>query len=80
MKHCKRCGKEVTKKFTYCWSCYQIVQSSRAWDEYAKKTPEERDIENAVYYSHECSMCGKEGANYHGEQLFCGRCWAVWNS
>ena len=80
MKHCARCGKEVTKKFTLCWSCYQIQQSEKAWQEHSRKTPEELDIEREIYYSHECSMCGKEGADLYGEKYFCGMCWTIWNS
>jgi len=77
---CTRCGRGISKRYTLCFECDHRQKDAVAYQEYLKKTPEERDIEREIYYSHECSMCGKEGADWHGDKLFCGSCWAVRSS
>lgn len=77
---CARCSKTISKRYTLCFECDQRQKEQIAYQTYLKKTEEEKDIEREIYYSRECSMCGKEGADWYGEKLFCGTCWTVWNS
>lgn len=82
MKHkCDKCGKTIDKRYKLCYDCQREKAEAIRWIEYMKTKPEERDIEREIYYSHECSACGKEGASERPDgQYFCGRCWMVWNS
>lgn len=78
---CRKCGKPIKAGFNLCYECHMKMRDRVAYEEYRDKTPEQREIELEVYYSHECSMCGKEGADErHDGRYYCGSCWQVWNS
>lgn len=77
---CKVCKKQINARFELCWACHQNQKAAESYREYLAKSPEQRADELEAYYNRLCSMCGKEGADYHGETLFCGTCWTIWNS
>jgi len=82
MKHnCKRCGKPLAVHFDYCFKCGQLIHEREAYRSWLEKSEEEKETEREIYYSHECSMCGKEGADERSDgSYFCGSCWTIWNS
>jgi len=81
MATCAKCGKPVKKQFMLCYDCYMTQERERLWREHEQMTPEEREDEREAYYSRECVMCGKEGADYRKDgKPYCSQCWQIWNS
>lgn len=81
MKTCKRCGKPINKAFELCYNCNMDDIARRSLEAYDRMTPQEREDEREAYYNSECTMCGKEGADYRSDgKPYCSHCWTVWNS
>lgn len=79
--NCRKCGKQIKAGFNLCYDCHMRMRDRKAYEEYARMTPQEREDALEEHYSHECSMCGKEGADLRPDgKYFCGTCWQVWNS
>lgn len=81
-KHrCRICGKEIKAIFDTCYNCHLIEIEREQWRIYREKTPQEHEDELEDYYSRECVMCGKEGADVRADgKCYCGTCWTTWNS
>jgi len=81
MKTCSKCGKRIAPAFELCFDCNQDELQKIELRRYLSMTPDEREEEREAYYSNECSMCGKEGADLRKDgRYYCGQCWTVWNS
>jgi len=81
MSKCLDCQKTINKPFVRCWSCNRSFREREERARYDAMTPQEREDELDLYYSTECTMCGKEGADIRSDgKAYCSRCWTVWNS
>jgi len=78
---CKTCGKTIKPQFERCYECNERYEETQRWLEYKSKSEDEKELELEMYYSRECVMCGKEGADERKDgQNYCSTCWTIWNS